>query len=109
MSFIATAIIVGTAVTAGVSIYNQKKQQKVAQQQMDQQRSMANEQVRMQEEAVQGQAVNSSKRAEKQAMGAYGRSDQIGVGAFTQDVLGMNGMTIDEAEARRNRGTLLGQ
>lgn len=112
MSLIAAAIIIGTGVTAGVSIYNQKKQQKIAEQQMAQQRQMANEQVRMQEEKVQGQAVRSANRAERQARGAYGRSDQIGVGGQTNDLIGglLGGdMTLGEAEQRRSRGTLLGE
>lgn len=113
MSFVAAAIIVGTAVTAGVSLYNQKKQQKIAQEQMDQQRAMANEQVRMDEEKVQGTAVRSANRQEKQALGAYGRRDQIGVGGAGMDLLTGNnslggGMTLDEAEQKRQRSTLLG-
>lgn len=113
MSFIAAAIIVGTAVSAGVSIHNQKKQQKIAEEQMAQQRAMANEQVRMEEEKVQGTAVRSANRQEKQALGAYGRRDQIGVGGGGMDLLtGGNtlgaGMTLDEAEQKRQRSTLLG-
>lgn len=113
MAWVATAIIVGSALTAGVSLYNQKKQQKIAQQQMDQQREMANEQVRMEEEKVQGAAVRSANRQEKQALGAYGRRDQIGVGGGGMDLLtggGMlgAGMTLDEAEEKRQRSTLLG-
>ncbi len=113
MSFVAAAIIVGTAVSACVSIYNQKKQQKIAQDQMDQQRAMANEQVRMEEEKVQGSAVRSANRQEKQALGAYGRRDQIGVGGQGMDLLTGGGtlgggMTLDEAEEQRKRSTLLG-
>jgi hypothetical protein len=112
MAWVATAIIVGSLITAGTSLYGQKQQQKQAQRQMDQQKKLANEEVRMSEEKIQGEAIRSSSRQERAAMASYGRSDQIGVGAGGTDLisglLGGGGMTLDEGQQQRNRGSLLG-
>ena len=108
-AFIAGAIIVGSVITAGVSMYNANQQKKQAEEQMRQQEAMINQQNQKSEAQIQGQATQSSARAEARARGAYGRSDTILAGAPNSgavDVLGSSGtMTEDQ---KKKTSSMLG-
>lgn len=92
MSFIVTAIIVGTVAVAGTTIYASEQQSKGVDKQLKQaetQRRGAEEQMRQMNSAEsQSAAKVKQNQARKQALAAYGKSDTLltgpdGLGSMT--------------------------